>query len=97
MIGRLLRPADRRAADPPPGPSQRVITNSSIATGRPLPMTLIFNVWLPTRLNDLLKIVTCGLNELRRRSTTATTLPSIETWALPRVGPTGPIQATDLA
>ena len=48
--------------------------------------------------NPLLsKIVTWGLNLLRRRSTVPTTLPSIATLALPRVGPTGPTQATDFA
>jgi len=55
---------------------------------------VIVNVWLATCFHDRWKIVARGSNRLRRRSTVATTLPSMEIRALPRVGPTGPIHAT---
>src|SRR6188472_1249181 len=90
------RPARREVLGTRPR-DQRVMTNSSIATGRPLPTTVIVIVCVPTRFHDRSKIVTWGLNLLRRRSTVPTTLPSIATLALPRVGPTGLTQATDFA
>ena len=59
---RLLPAADRcapeaRVAGPreAPGSGQRVTTNSSTATGRPLPTTVIVRVWVPTRFYDLLE------------------------------------------
>src|SRR5262245_33338935 len=97
---RLRRDADqRRPAAPGDGPcsGQRTITNSSIATGRPLPITVIVSVCLPTDFHDRSKIVARARNVLRRRSTVLMTLPSIAIRALPRVGPTGPTHLIDLA
>ena len=86
-----------RASGDRGGGGHRVMTNSSIATGRPLPTTVIVIVWLATCFHERWNSVARGSNRLRRRSTVATTLPSIAILAVPRVGPTGPIHATDFA
>src|SRR4029079_9560816 len=96
----VTRPGQRDArpgrsgagVDTPGGEGQVPTTSSSIATGRPLLDTAMRIVWVPPDGNARANSTIRAWNVDRRRLTAATNFPSRYPRAVPRVGPTGPIQ-----